>query len=170
MGNKEWKNVKLSDIAKVTMGQSPKSEFYNSNGIGTPFMQGRTSFGTKYHSIDTWTTSVTRMAKANSVLMSVRAPVGDVNIAKTNLCIGRGLSSLEMRNGNNEFLYYLLKSNYEYINSGVNGTVFTSINKSALESLMFKIPNDTTQSQISNVLTAIDAKIEVNNKINNNLA
>lgn len=169
MKNNEWKNVRLKEIANITMGQSPKSSYYNEEGVGMPFMQGRTTFGEKYHTIERYTTKVTRLANKNSVLMSVRAPVGDVNIAVCDLCIGRGLASLEMKNGNNEFLYYLLKANHEYINSGVSGTVFSSINKSGVEELEFNIPDDKTQRKISSILTSIDSKIEINNQINEKL-
>lgn len=98
---KEWGIFELKEKVNIIMGQSPKSEFYNKDEEGIPFMQGRTTFGEKYHTIDTWCTDPKKYAKQYDVLMSVRAPVGDVNIATMDLCIGRGLASLSMKNKNN---------------------------------------------------------------------
>ena len=103
----EWKTVELKSIADVTMGQSPKSEFYNDNFEGMPFLQGNKTFGDKYPSFELYTTSIKKVAKKSSVLMSVRAPVGDLNIAREDICIGRGVCGLQMKKGDNEFLYYL---------------------------------------------------------------
>lgn len=169
MSYSEWRSVKLSDISFITMGQSPKSEFYNSHGDGVPFMQGRTTFGYKYHGIDTWCTKPTRMADKNSILMSVRAPVGDVNIATQDLCIGRGLAALNMKNGNNEFLYYLLLHEKQNLISRETGTVFGSINKAGLENLEITIPDDNEQRAIANILSSLDEKIELNNQMNETL-
>ncbi|GAA3650082.1 restriction endonuclease subunit S [Asaccharospora irregularis] len=165
----EWELYELKDKANITMGQSPRSEFYNNNREGIPFMQGRTTFGDKYHTIDTWCTDPKKYAKQNDVLISVRAPVGDVNIATTDLCIGRGLASLSMENRNNEFLYYLLKNYTNLIMSKVSGTVFSSINKVSIETLRLPFPNDEEQKAIAKILSDLDNKIEVNNKINKRL-
>ena len=79
MENKnEWKKVKLGEIVTITMGQSPKSEFYNLVGEGVPFLQGNRTFGKKFPSFDTYTTKVTKIAKKNDVIMSVRAPIGEL--------------------------------------------------------------------------------------------
>lgn len=167
--NVNWGSQKLVDIADITMGQSPKSEFYNSIGEGIPFMQGRTTFGDKYHKIDTWCTEPKRFAQKGDVLMSVRAPVGDLNIAITELCIGRGLSSLKMKNGNNEYLYYLLKCSKDKLTSRETGTIFGSINKNDFATLEFKIPPRNEQITIANILSSLDEKIETNNQINKKL-
>ena len=90
---------KLEDIVDVTMGQSPKSEYYNTEGKGYPFLQGNRTFGFKYPTFDTYTTVMTKPAKAGDVIMSVRAPVGDLNITPVNMCLGRGVCSLRMKNG-----------------------------------------------------------------------
>lgn len=165
----EWEVSQLVDNAEITMGQSPKSEFYNNEGIGIPFMQGRKTFGDKYHEIDTWCTDPKRFAKKDDVLISVRAPVGDVNIAKMDLCIGRGLASLRMKNGNNEFLYYLIKNYSDILISRGTGTVFSSINKAGLETLKLPFPPDEEQKAIAHILSTLDEKIEVNNQINRTL-
>ncbi len=166
----EWKNVKLSDIADITMGQSPKSEFYNNEGIGIEFLQGNRTFGRIYPDYDTWCTKPSRIAEEGSVLMSVRAPVGDLNIANKRVCIGRGLCSLNMKKNNNMFLYYLLEYNKRNMINNQTGTIFGSINKSFIESMQVRIPKSILeQEKIMETLSTIDYKIELNNKINNNL-
>jgi len=166
---KDWELDILKNRTDITMGQSPSSIFYNNKGIGIPFMQGRKTFGDKYNTIDAWCTQPKRIAKKNSILMSVRAPVGDLNIANTELCIGRGLSSVNMKNGNNEFLYYLLKNFKNRIISKETGTVFGSINKSGIENLKLPFPNEKEQERIASILFSLDDKIELNNQINKNL-
>lgn len=165
----EWREVKLGDIAIVTMGQSPKSEFYNSVGEGLPFLQGNRTFGLKYPTFDTYTTNPTKIAEAGDIIMSVRAPVGDLNITPKKICLGRGVCSLRMKNGNQTFLYYLMKYNNAFLLNRESGTVFGSVNKNDIESLMVNIPDTEVQRKIAGVLGALDDKIELNNKINNNL-
>lgn len=153
----------------INMGQSPKSEFYNNDGIGMPFLQGNRTFGFKYPYYDTYCSDIKKIAEKSDVLFSVRAPVGDVNIATERVCIGRGLASLRMKNGNQEYLYYLLKANRKYIENRENGTVFGSINKKGLEELEFYFPSDEVQNKISKVLTILDNKIQLNTEMNKTL-
>ncbi len=165
-----WIEQKLSEFVQVIMGQSPKSEYYNFEKAGIPFLQGNRTFGNLYPVYDTWCSNPTKIAKKNSVLMSVRAPVGDINIAPTDLCIGRGLSSLTMKNSNNRFLYYLLKANHTKILSNESGTVFGSVNKNTIENISVLVTsNEEEQKSIANILSPLDDKIELNNKINKNL-
>lgn len=160
---------KLKDECYIVMGQSPSSTNYNQDKNGTPFMQGRKTFGDKYPTIDTWTTKLTKIAPKGSVLMSVRAPVGDVNVAPCDLCIGRGLASIKMKNGNNQYLYYLLKNNSELLKNRSTGTVFDAINKEDLENIVLDFHDEKDQAKISEILNNIDKKINLNNKINDNL-
>ena len=166
----DLKFVELGDIAEVTMGQSPKSEYYNTDKEGLPFLQGNKTFGFKYPSFDMYTSSITKIAKKDSILMSVRAPVGDLNIASEDLCIGRGLCSLNMKNDNNNFLYYLLKFNLPNLLNRESGTVFGSINKKDIETLEVAIPKEESiQYKIVDILLSIDNLIIILKKINHNL-
>ncbi len=162
-----WKNVNLGNYAKITMGQSPESQFYNEELNGIPFLQGSKTFGDIFPKIEKYTTKTTKLASENSIIFSVRAPVGDVNIAPTELCIGRGLAALESRN--NHFLYYLLKFNKFKYESYSSGTVFSSINKKSLETMIVRIPNEKNQDKIAEILWNLDSKIELNNQIISNL-
>lgn len=162
---------RLKDIAEVVMGQSPKSEYYNNEGRGVPFLQGNRTFGYKYPTFDTFTTKITKMANVGDIIMSVRAPVGELNITPINICLGRGVCSLRMINGNQEFLYYLMKYYMPQLLNKESGTVFGSVNKQDIENLDIEIPdNSEVQKRIARYLTMLDERIELNNAINNNLA
>ena len=165
----EYKTCKLKDIATVIMGQSPKGSSYNDKGNGKAFLQGNRTFGRLYPVIDTWTTEPNKIAKENSILMSVRAPVGDLNIANQEICIGRGLCSIEMNNGNNKYLFYLLKYSIDEIKRKSSGTVFDSINRTELENIDIIDFDVEIQNKITSILFNIDKKIELNNQINDNL-
>lgn len=161
---------KLQEIVDVTMGQSPKSEYYNTDGKGYPFLQGNRTFGFKYPSFDTYTTVMTKPAKAGDVIMSVRAPVGDLNITPVDMCLGRGVCSLRMKNGNQSFLYYMMKYYVPHLLKKESGTVFGSVNRNDINGLEVGIPEDEQiQRRIARYLEMIDEKIELNNAINNNL-
>lgn len=161
---------KLEDIVDVTMGQSPKSEYYNTEGKGYPFLQGNRTFGFKYPTFDTYTTVMTKPANAGDVIMSVRAPVGDLNITPVDMCLGRGVCSLRMKNGNQDFLFYMMKYYIPHLLKKESGTVFGSVNRNDINGLEVDIPEDAqVQKKIARYLEMIDDKIELNNAINNNL-
>lgn len=161
---------KLEDIVDVTMGQSPKSEYYNTEGKGYPFLQGNRTFGFKYPTFDTYTTVMTKPANAGDVIMSVRAPVGDLNITPVDMCLGRGVCSLRMKNGNQNFLFYMMKYYIPHLLKKESGTVFGSVNRNDINGLEVDIPEDAqVQKKIARYLEMIDDKIELNNAINNNL-
>ena len=127
----------LSDIANITMGQSPDGNSYNESGNGMIFFQGRTDFGFRYPSIRLYTTEPKRIAQKGDILLCVRAPVGDINMAFEDCCIGRGLATISSRI--NAFIYYALlakKQDFDIYNNA--GTIFGSINKEALS--QFKVP------------------------------
>jgi type I restriction enzyme, S subunit len=157
-----WKKEKLKNIAEVIMGQSPKSEFYNDSGEGLPFFQGRAEFRSLYPVVQKWCTKPTKVARANDVLMTVRAPVGDLNIAKEECIIGRGICAIRSKIENDRFLFYLLKANNSYITSFGSGAVYDAINKDLVEALTFLLPNESLQKTISFILSAFDDLIENN--------
>lgn len=166
-----WIARKLADIADITMGQSPKSEFYNSNKVGMPFLQGNRTFGHRYPVFDTYTTNPTKIAKAGDVIMSVRAPVGDLNFTPVDMCLGRGVCGIRMKNGNQDFLFYLLKFLMPQLVNKESGTVFGSVNRNDIEKLDVCIPEDENeQKTISRYLAMLDEKITNNEEINDNLA
>ena len=142
--------VKLKDIASVTMGQSPDSKYYNSNQEGLPFLQGRTTFGRIYPYYDTWASQYNKVAQDGDILMSVRAPVGDLNRCQTTTAIGRGIATINSTSVNNDYLYYLLLANKEHICTRSTGSVYDSISKPDLENLVFDIHNEQEQLHIVN--------------------
>ena len=132
----------LSDIATITMGQSPKGDTYNEDGIGTVFFQGRAEFGFRFPTQRLYTTDPKRMAQVNDVLMSVRAPVGDLNVAYEACCIGRGLGAIHSKDNHQSFVLYTmfaLRDQLDVFNG--EGTVFGSINRDALKSMPVSIPS-----------------------------
>jgi type I restriction enzyme S subunit len=151
------------------MGQSPKSEYYNNQGEGLPFLQGNRTFGPKYPIFDTYTRFSTRIAEAGHVIMSVRAPVGDVNITPVRMCLGRGVCSLHHNKGEQEFLYYLMRYYAQDLVNRQNGTVFGSVNRTDIAELEINIPPLPTQRAIAATLSCLDDKIELNRRINANL-
>lgn len=157
-------NYKLPDFCNYVMGQSPSSQFYNSNREGLPFLQGCTTFGRMFPTFDTWTTQYTRTCKPNDVLMSVRAPVGDLNISRDVIALGRGVAALSMKQGDNRYLYYLLMANRQKLSSCSTGTIYESISKTQLENIVFDVHEPKEQRHIVDILGSIDEKIENNKK------
>ncbi len=138
----------LKDISQITMGQSPKSSCYNSNNVGLPFLQGRTTFGRIYPFYNTWTTEWNKESLPNDILFTVRAPVGDVNICQIRTAIGRGIASIRATKCNFKYLFYLLQANNSLFSSNSTGTIFESINKDSLENTQLFIHNDEEQVHI----------------------
>lgn len=137
----EWNAGSFSEIANITMGQSPDGSSYNEKGKGSIFYQGCTDFGIRFPSVRMYTTSPSRFAKKGDILMSVRAPVGAVNIANTDCCIGRGLSAINSKIGSISYIFYVihyLKVRFDNLNAA--GTTFGAITKDELFSLPVVIP------------------------------
>ncbi|EFL9815404.1 restriction endonuclease subunit S [Escherichia coli] len=136
-----WAVNTLSQIANITMGQSPAGESYNEDGIGTLFFQGSTDFGWLFPTPRQYTTSPTRMAKKGDILLSVRAPVGDMNIANADCCIGRGLAALNSKSRSDGFLFYVMKYFKQvFERRNAEGTTFGSMTKDDLHSLQVVCP------------------------------
>lgn len=158
-----WRAGVLSNIASITMGQSPSGSSYNEEGIGTIFFQGRAEFGFRFPSIRLYTTEPKRMASANDTLMSVRAPVGDLNVAHTNCCIGRGLAAIHSKSNHQSFVHYTmfsLKKQLDVFNG--EGTVFGSINRNSLNDMPILIPTDDVIEVFERIVAPMDAIIRNN--------
>ena len=138
-----WEDGILIDIANITMGQSPDGSSYNEVGEGILFYQGSTDFGMRFPSVRQYTTAPSRFAKKGDILMSVRAPVGSINIANNDCCIGRGLSAINSKLGSMSHLYYILNDlRIAFDQRNAAGTTFGSITKEDLYSLHIIIPSD----------------------------
>lgn len=126
--------MKLSEMCEIKMGQSPESSTYNEEGNGLPFFQGNADFGKIHPSVRVWCSSPVKIALPNDILISVRAPVGALNIADTKCCIGRGLAALTVNESvcNAGYLWYALQSKVNELNAKGTGSTFKAINKAAL--------------------------------------
>lgn len=155
-----WNEKTLSQVANVIMGQSPKSEFYNSEKKGLPFHQGVGSYGVRFVMDDIYSTSYTRIAEPNSILFSVRAPVGRLNITKNKVVIGRGLAAINQADGCQSYLYYLLKNKFFKDNIVGNGSIFASVSKDELLNQKFLIPERNLMMQFEKIVSQMDKQIE----------
>ena len=155
-----WNEKTLSQVADVIMGQSPKSEFYNSEKKGLPFHQGVGSYGVRFVMDDIYSTSYTRIAEPNSILFSVRAPVGRLNITKNKVVIGRGLAAINQADGCQSYLYYLLKNRFFKDNIVGNGSIFASVSKDELLNQKFLIPERNLMMQFEKIVSQMDKQIE----------
>ena len=152
----------LADIADITMGQSPSGESYNEDGTGTVFYQGRAEFGSGFPTRRLFTTAPNRMAESGDVLLSVRAPVGDLNVASERCCIGRGLAAIQSKYGNQSFVLYTMFAAREQLDIfNGTGTVFGSINKNALENLAVYVPPEDEIAGFDRIVRPIDEQIAV---------
>ncbi len=137
-----WEVEKLKNVCHLTMGQSPKSEFYNENEDGLPFFQGVKDFGQRFPRVRVWCSKPTRLAHAGDVLFSVRAPVGRLNIADQEISIGRGLCAIRHKNEMQSFLLQQLKSTFTSEDMIGNGAIFASVTKKDMEDIKLVTPKD----------------------------
>ncbi len=155
-----WNIRKLADVADIIMGQSPTSDTFNLNRNGLPFHQGVGSYGNRYVKNKVYTTSYTRIANADSILFSVRAPVGRLNVTKNKIVIGRGLAAFNQKQGYQNYLFYMLKEHYFKDDLIGNGSIFSSITKNELMNQKFIIPDTKTMLAYDNIAKIIDKKID----------
>lgn len=159
----DWLDGTLSDIAEIIMGQSPKGDTYNEDGEGTVFYQGRAEFGFRFPTRRLFTTDPKRMAQENDVLMSVRAPVGDLNVANEPCCIGRGLGAIHSKDGHQSFVLYTvfsLRQQLDVYNG--EGTVFGSINRDSLNSMPILVPDKASMDRFEEIVAPVDEAIRNN--------
>ena len=153
--------LKLTDVAKINMGQSPSSETYNSEKNGLPFYQGNVDFGEKYPTVRIWCDKPTKIAEPGDILMSVRAPIGALNYANEKCCIGRGLAAItpDPDMTSSEFIYWFLRARHSELNRIGTGSTFKAINRKTLESIEFPKYNKNEQYYIAEILSKIDKTI-----------
>ena len=161
----DWEVVKLGEVCKITMGQSPPSSTYNDKSIGLPFLQGKAEFGEIYPKPVKYCSKPLKIAQEGDILISVRAPVGDVNIAPFKCAIGRGLASIKPLNTERLFLFYFLIYAKKRIEEEGTGSTFKAIRKSNLESFKIPLPPLSEQRKIARVLDKIQQAIELQDRI-----
>ena len=135
-----WEVKKLKDVCHLTMGQSPKSEFYNQIGEGQPFHQGVTDFGDRFPTDRLFCTVEGRVAEAGDILFSVRAPVGRMNIADKRIVLGRGLSAIRHNEGHQAFLWEQLRNRFSKDDMMGNGAIFAAVTKGDMQGIELVCP------------------------------
>lgn len=151
-----WDDCSLIDIANITMGQSPDGSSYNCDGNGMIFYQGSTDFGLRFPDVRQYTTAPTRFAKKGDILMSVRAPVGAINIANNDCCIGRGLAALNSKIGSVSHLYYVINDlRIAFERKNAAGTTFGAITKDELCNLSVLKPSNSVLSKYESICKEI---------------
>ena len=158
---------KLADEAEIIMGQSPKSSHYNEDRNGLPFYQGVTYFGERFPENIIYSTGGDKRARLGDILVSVRAPVGRINISNSDMVIGRGLSALRSRSGHQSYLFYLLKNLFHKEDLFGSGSIFASINKKEFENLSINILTDEAKDKLESSLQPIDRMI--NERVEENI-
>lgn len=155
----DWEAVILSKIAGINIGQSPPSKNCNEQGEGLPFYQGNAQFGLKYPSPQKWCNIPKKVADEGDILISVRAPVGEINIAPHKCCIGRGIAAVKPKDVYAEFLYQTLLLHRQAFNKMAQGSRFESINSKELSELLISLPPLQEQKKISKILAAVGETI-----------
>ena len=153
--------ARLDDICAINMGQSPDSASYNENGEGMPFFQGNADFGKIHPKVRVWCSAPTKIAYAGDVLISVRAPIGAMNIADRECCIGRGLAALTVNEGLcvKDYLWYAIASKVDELNSKGTGSTFKAISKGVLAETEIPLPDLNEQKKIAEQLAKVDGLI-----------
>ena len=163
----------LKDVCNINMGQSPDSNSYNENGDGVPFFQGNADFGERYPVVKKWCNAPTKMAAPEDILISVRAPIGAVNYAKEDCCIGRGLAAItpDKTKVSPEFIFWLLRGKKDELNDKGTGSTFKAIGRTVLEEIL--IPDIEIEKQIESaailekIYSVMQAKHQEISKLDN---
>ena len=154
-----WEVKQLGEMCHVVMGLSPKSEFYNETGDGLPFHQGVTDFGERFPTDRVYCTIKKRVAEAGDILFSVRAPVGRINIANKKIVIGRGLSAIRSKNGNQTFLLQQLKDRFQEEDTMGSGAIFNAIRKTDLLGIPLLTPTKSVIGKFEEIVNLIFAEL-----------
>lgn len=153
--------ARLGDICTVNMGQSPDSATYNEVGRGLPFFQGNADFGRLHPAVRVWCSEPTKIAHTGDILISVRAPIGAMNVADQDCCIGRGLAAIQVNENicDPQYLWYAIQSKVSDLNAKGTGSTFKAISKSTLtDTEVLLVPLD-AQKNIARVLSNVENSI-----------
>lgn len=162
---KGWYASTVRQHFRLTMGQSPPGSTYNEIGEGVPFYQGRTDFGFRFPTRRVFCTAPTRFAETGDTLVSVRAPVGDVNIANERCAVGRGVAAIRHRSGSRSFTYYSMNHLGAHFGQfEAEGTVFGCINKADFERLPFVVPVPDILAVFDRIVSPLDDRLETNER------
>ena len=156
---KGWERRPLSEIADITMGQSPKSTYYNEDGTGLPFHQGVTNFGVRFPTHETYCTVLDRIAEPGDILFSVRAPVGRINITSDRIVIGRGIAAIRSKCNQQNYLFYALKSHFFKEDMIGGGAIFAAITKKDMYGVQLMQPADRIAAMFMDHVLTIDLQI-----------
>jgi len=158
-----WRVSRVKDEYRLTMGQSPPGSTYNLNAVGPPFYQGRVDFGFRFPSRRVFCTAPTRVAELDDTLVTVRAPVGSVNLAKEACAIGRGVAAVRHRSGSSSFTYYAMRSlGDEFGAFEGDGTLFGAIGRADFEGIQIVAPLDPVISAFQDLVGPMDERIRAN--------
>lgn len=161
--NQGWKSAKLGDICEIVMGQSPNSENYNNTNKGMPLIQGNADIFNRKTNPKNYTTQITKTCDIGDILISVRAPVGNVAISNHYACIGRGMCKL-LTKLNKKYIYQYLLAYENCWDKISQGSTFQSISSSDIYNFIVKYPSIEEQNRIANLFTSLDKKIELETK------
>jgi type I restriction enzyme, S subunit len=157
MESGEWEVNRLGDIAEIVMGQSPSSAFYNIKGEGVPLIQGNADIRERKTIKRIFTTQITKLGKRGDILMSVRAPVGEISRAMFDVCLGRGVCAIRY---SNNFLYHALIAKEPKWASLSKGSTFDSVNSTDIKEFKIEMPSsEAEQTAIAEILSDMDAEI-----------
>jgi len=163
-----WRKMRLDEVCYLTMGQSPKSDYYNEEENGLPFHQGVKDYGFRFPQNRTWSTKGVRVAEKRDVLFSVRAPVGRLNVALETMIIGRGLASIRSKGEGQSFLFYQLQKIFFSEDMMGGGAIFNSVTKNDMGRIELLKPDKLTLFAYEDLASSIDRGIE--NLFKQNLA
>jgi len=161
----DWEAVPLSKISGINMGRPLLSKDCNKKQDGLPFYQDNDEFGPKYPIPQKWCKVPKKIAEKGDILISVRAPVGEINIAPHKCCIGRGIAALRAKDTCDKFLYYSILLQRKALSKICQGSTFEAINRKELTELLITLPPSLEQVKIADILTTVDDFIEKTKQI-----
>lgn len=162
-GNIDWKETQIQNIATIKMGQSPDSNTCNDRGNGTPLIQGNADIFNGKISVKKYTLDPIKICASGDIILTVRAPVGDVVIARGEYCLGRGVCSITPKDKTN-YLYYYLDAHKTRWKKLEQGSTFTAINSDDIKNYPVAIPSIEEQQKIAHFFSTLDEKIEINER------